>query len=212
MDREKIQESNYDKVYGQFRQWFLESHKEVTAVKLGLELSEEYMLVPFFGEICKVNLETGDIEGEGTREISVVEKLTVMHHLHYYRADAWETVPRVPFREIREAAVFEQAYVRSALEPLKKAFAGCPENLLQAGVRLGGRQEKYGDVSVCIPAFPKISLTYIFWDGDEEFPPSANILFPETIVMWTHPESVPTLAQLGTQRLIERAGLGDVLR
>ena len=56
MDREKIQESNYDKVYGQFRQWFLESDKEVTAVKLGLELSEEYMLVPFFGEICKVNL------------------------------------------------------------------------------------------------------------------------------------------------------------
>ena len=108
----------------------------------------------------------------------------------------------VPLREIREAAVFERAYERSALEPLKKHFAGRPQELLKAGLELGGIREKYGDVSLTLHAFPKIRLTYIFWDGDEEFPPSANILFQDTIAQWTHPESVPTLAQIGTERLI----------
>lgn len=212
MEKEKLQRSNYDKVYGQFRQWFLESDKEHTAVKLGLKISGKYMLLPFFGEACKVDLETGNIEGEEGREMPVTEKLIIMHHLHYYQEGAREADPSIPFREIREAAVFEQAYVRSALDPLQKAFAGCPEKLLQGGIRLGGKPEKYGDASIRLHAFPMISLTYIFWDGDEEFPPAANILFPCTIALWTHPESVPTLAQLGTHRLIEAAGLGDVLR
>ena len=90
-------------------------------------------------------------------------------------------------------------------DPLKKYFAGRPGQLLEAGLKLGGVREKYGDVSVTLYAFPKISLTYIFWDKDEEFPPSANILFQDTIAQWTHPESVPTLAQIGTERLIQEA-------
>ena len=47
-----------------------------------------------------------------------------------------------------------------------------------------------------------ISLTYIFWDSDEEFPAAANILFDNRIAQWTHPESVPVLAETGTKRLI----------
>ena len=50
-----------------------------------------------------------------------------------------------------------------------------------------------------------IPVRFLFWDGDEEFPPSANILFQDTIAQWTHPESVPTLAQIGTERLIQQS-------
>ena len=72
--------------------------------------------------------------------------------------------------------------------------------------RIKGKQERFGDVSFTLQAFPKISLTYIFWDGDEEFPASANILFDDQIANWTHPESVPVLAETGTRKLIEAAG------
>ena len=49
----------------------------------------------------------------------------------------------VPFREIREAAVFERAYERAALDPLKKHFAGRHKELLKAGIKQGGVREKY---------------------------------------------------------------------
>ena len=169
---------------------------------MGAEFDTENLYLPFFGERCRINRTTGEITGAGQRQIPVTERLTIMHHLRYCQSYAEEGRKMVPFREIREAAVFERAYERAALDPLKKYFAGRPGQLLEAGLKLGGVREKYGDVSVTLYAFPKISLTYIFWDKDEEFPPSANILFQDTIAQWTHPESVPTLAQIGTERLI----------
>ena len=195
-------ESNYEKVYAQFQDWFVKCPQEDIIKKIGGEFDEKNLSLSFFGERCRISRGTGEITGEGEREIPVTERLTIMHHLRYCKSFAEEGSKMVPFREIREAAVFEKAYERSALEPLKKHFAGRSQELLKAGLELGGIREKYGDVSLTLHAVPKISLTYIFWDGDEEFPPSANILFQDTIAQWTHPESVPTLAQIGTERLI----------
>ena len=197
--------SNYEKVYAQFQDWFVKCPQEDIIKKTGGEFDEKNLYLSFFSERCRISRGTGEITGEGEREIPVTERLTIMHHLRYCKTFAEEGSKMVPFREIREAAVFERAYERSALEPLKKHFAGRPQELLKAGLKLGGVREKYGDVSVTLYAFPKISLTYIFWDKDEEFPPSANILFQDTIAQWTHPESVPTLAQIGTERLIQEA-------
>lgn len=194
--------SNYEKVYARFQDWFVKCPQEDIIKKIGGEFDEKNLSLSFFGERCRISRGTGEITGEGEREIPVTERLTIMHHLRYCKSFAEEGSKMVPFREIREAAVFERAYERSALEPLKKHFAGRPQELLKAGLELGGIREKYGDVSLTLHAFPKIRLTYIFWDGDEEFPPSANILFQDTIAQWTHPESVPTLAQIGTERLI----------
>ena len=195
-------ESNYEKVYAQFQDWFVKCPQEDIIKKIGGEFDEKNLSLSFFGERCRISRGTGEITGEGEREIPVTERLTIMHHLRYCKSFAEEGSKMVPFREIREAAVFEKAYERSALEPLKKHFAGRSQELLKAGLELGGIREKYGDVSLTLHAFPKIRLAYIFWDGDEEFPPSANILFQDTIAQWTHPESVPTLAQIGTERLI----------
>ena len=198
-------ESNYEKVFATFRKWFVESNQEKTAKKLGLRMDDDWLYLPFFNEPCMVNRKNGTIVSEKGQPVSVTDRLTIMHHLHYYQEAAANSTKKIPFREIREAAVFEHAYIKSAVEPLVKAFSGCPEKLLQSGIAMGGRKEKYGDVSVTLQAFPKISLTYIFWDADEEFPASANILFDDQIARWTHPESVPVLAQTGTERLIEQA-------
>ena len=195
-------ESNYEKVFFQFQEWFVQSPQESISEKIGAKIDENNLVLPFFGEICRICRDTGEIRGEGSREIPVTERLTIMHHLRYCKSFARIGSKMVPFREIKEAAVFERAYEKAALEPLKKYFAGHPQKLLEAGLGMGGEQEKYGDVSITLHAFPKIKLTYLFWDGDDEFTPSANILFEVTIAQWTHPESVPTLAQIGTERLI----------
>lgn len=212
MNPQVTKESNYEIVFNKFREQFLQSPQEQIADKIGAKIDEEYIYLPFFGEICRIRRRTGDITGNEGRIVPVTERLTIMHHLHYCQKFAGEGTRMVPFREIKEAAVFEKAYEKAALEPLKKYFAGRPYKLLEAGKKMGGIEEKYGDVSIRIHAFPKISLTYIFWDGDEEFPPSANILFDNTISQWTHPESIPTLAQIGTEKLIQIAEGKESLR
>ena len=41
-------ESNYEKVFAVFQQWFIESDQKKTAEKLGLEMDEDFLYVPFF--------------------------------------------------------------------------------------------------------------------------------------------------------------------
>lgn len=202
-----MEDSNYEKVFQQFQERFLKKNIDETAKILQLKTDIHYLYVPFFYEICRVEKATGEITGEKGQEISVMDRLTIMHHLCCYQQFAQESDRKVLFREIKEAAVFEAAYNRMALEPLKKAFQGRGDELVKAGIKIGGKQEKFGDASITLQALPTISLTYIFWDGDEEFPAAANILFDNRIAQWTHPESVPVLAETGTKRLIESAGL-----
>ena len=202
----KVENSNYEKVFKQFQERFLKKDIDETAKILHLKTDENYLYVQFFYKTCRVKKDSGEIEGEKEEKISVTDRLTIMHHLCCYQQFAQDSDRKVPFREIREAAVFEVAYNRMALEPLKDAFQGKAGELIKAGIKIGGKDEGFGDASVTLQAFPTISLTYVFWDGDEEFPAAANILFDNRIAQWTHPESVPVLAETGTKRLIEAAG------
>ena len=182
-----MEDSNYEKVFQEFQKRFLKKNIDETAKRLQLKTDTYYLYVPFFNENCRVEKATGEITGETGQELCVSDRLTIMHHLCCHQEFAQKSDRKVPFREIREAAVFEAAYNRMALEPLKKAFQGRGDALLKAGIEIGGKQEKFGDVSITLQAFPMISLTYIFWDSDEEFPAAANILFDNRIAQWTHP-------------------------
>ena len=160
-----MEDSNYEKVFKQFQERFLKKDIDETARILHLKTDENYLYVPFFHKICRVKKDSGEIEGETEQKVSVTDRLTIMHHLCCYQQFAQDSDRKVPFREIREAAVFEAAYNRMALKPLKEAFQGKTEEFIRAGIKIGGKEEKFGDASVTLQAFPTISLTYIFWEG-----------------------------------------------
>ena len=84
-------------------------------------------------------------------------------------------------------------------------FAGKTELFAQAARALGGTPVPYGDAGFRIYPLPQIGLTYIFYDADEEFEASCNILFESTVTWWIHPESVPTIASAATEKLIATA-------
>jgi hypothetical protein len=62
---------------------------------------------------------------------------------------------------------------------------------------------KYGDVSVTIPAFSRVPITIVVWKGDEEFPPSASILFDDTVLDYLSAEDINVLCQTVTWRLVK---------
>ena len=90
--------------------------------------------------------------------------------------------------------MFEDAFERQVLKPFAEAFAGKPERFRRAGARLGFTPLSYGDAGFLVPAFEKVPLQVIFWDGDEEFPASVNLLFDRNIIRFIHPEDVVLLA------------------
>lgn len=198
-------ESNYEKVFSYFQGEFLKLDQEAAAEKLGLFCEEDAIMIPWFGNCWRIDRNTGIITDENGNIPDVTQRLLIMHHFCFFRMDAVHSDKWVPFRQIREAACFERAYKKSAVAPIVEYFAGKTELFAQAARALGGTPVPYGDAGFRIYPLPQIGLTYIFYDADEEFEASCNILFESTVTWWIHPESVPTIASAATEKLIATA-------
>ena len=63
------------------------------------------------------------------------------------------------------------------------------------------------DVGYQVEAFQCIPVRFHFWDGDDEFPPQANLLFDASATDFIHVESIVTIASEGIRRLTQLANL-----
>jgi hypothetical protein len=65
--------------------------------------------------------------------------------------------------------------------PLEKRFGQDSHTFQEIGLRLGGSQTEFGDVSFRLWPLPKIPLCYILWVADEEFPARLVVTFDLSI-------------------------------
>ena len=65
--------------------------------------------------------------------------------------------------------------------PLEKRFGHDAQTFLEVGLRLGGGETDFGDVSFRLWPLPKIPLGYILWLGDEEFPARVVVTFDGSV-------------------------------
>ncbi len=70
---------------------------------------------------------------------------------------------------------------------------------------MGATPVSNGDFGMQFSVFPQICIQLVLWDGDEEFPPDATILFDDTIQKHFSAEDIAVLSGGVVYRLI---GLG----
>jgi len=133
-------------------------------------------------------------------EVPLQEQVLILHYLQGCRPDLknqW-----IAYREIPGAGFYFGAFAKRALEPLKKVFGGNAQGLLAAAAQLGGRSLDTGDAGFQFAALPYTPVQLIVWQGDDEFPAEANILFDATVGDYLSPEDAAWLASLVVYRLI----------
>lgn len=108
----------------------------------------------------------------------------------------------VAYREIPGATFYFGAFVKRALDPLKKAFGSQPGAMAAAAAKLGGTPQGQGDASFRFQPLPRVPMQVIVWQGDAEFPAEASILFDRSIEGFLSPEDVAWLAGMVVYRLI----------
>lgn len=187
-----------------------------------LELKERFRLeddgeahyITYFNQRYRLDQRTGMItlEEEPQRELAFNTVMTIYHLFYYSKPGARVAGSFVPFREVKRAAPFDAAFQRNVLEAAARAFDGRLEELRRACEALGGQRLKQGDAGYRIYAFDCMPLEFIFWDGDEEFPAQANILFDADITDFLHEETVVCVGDELFRRLVEESGLTDVKR
>lgn len=174
------------------------------AERSGFERVQKRKLrVPFLDRVYSIDFPECEmvVEQGKTGDIPLQEQVLILHYLIGVTpgplSGSW-----IPYREVPGASFYHGVFIKRAIDPLKKVLGHTPSLFAEASCRLKGQPVAYGDVSFAFRIFPKVPIQIILWEGDEEFPAEANILFDRTISDMFSPEDVAWIASLLVYRLI----------
>lgn len=164
--------------------------------------NKELTLV-FFGDPYTITFPEIEIASSGRQTISLVARIMLLHYV--IRADGAE--PKgdlIPYKEIPGGMMYAGVFDKRVTDPLIRVFGPDPERFLQAGLAMGGEEAAFGDISFSLAVLPRVSITFVLWREDEEFPLSIQVLFDRSIDRYLSLEDVVVLGEMTSKRLIAR--------
>ena len=120
------------------------------------------------------------LDHDGPRKLSFQFYLALLTYLIHSRPIGL-TGRMVTGGEIKGGDFFFRGPHVLFTRPLEEKFGQDAKTFQEIGLRLGGGQTDFGDVSFRLWPLPKIPLGYILWLEDEEFPARLVVTFDSSI-------------------------------
>lgn len=201
--------NNYVKACEDWRQKFLIMDQGQLIEKLPeIKIETDYLTLSLFGKRFGIHTQTGKIVTlDDLQPAEIVSQLNIYTLFGFVSPQAQFQDKWVPFRELKGASAFTLAFEKHVLAPFAQTFSGQLDALALACERLGGIDLAHSDVGYRVDSFSCIPLKFLFWDGDDEFPAQANILYDVSAIDFIHVESTVSIAVEGIVRLAEAAGI-----
>ena len=136
--------------------------------------------------------------------VTLATKILILHYLLKASGQPLGQ-EKIPYEDIPGCRPYLPVFERRVVRPLMSAFGFDRDLFRSAGDALGGASESFGDVSFTLHALPMVPLTFILWEGDQEFPPSLRILFDPSIDTYLPLEDITVLSKLAAVRIIKAA-------
>lgn len=165
-------------VHEEARQVFLSKDPAEMAENAGgrYDSSTGRIIIPFLNQICRVDREAAVTPDDSSFRLSRNEATCILQYL----TTAGGLPPRntwISFLELPDGPHHFVPFQKEAMEPLAKAFGSALDSFERIALALGGKPLNMGDKGFSLQVLPKLSLAMAVWEGDEEFPAKANILF-----------------------------------
>jgi hypothetical protein len=158
-------------------------------------------------QITFPNIEISLVDSE--TEVPVKDKILILHYLTLAKGPP-TSGKFIAFKELPEGANYFRTFSKRSIEPLVSYFGRESHRLIDVASKLGGCRVDYGDVGVTISALPRVPVTLVLWQGDEEFPPRGNIMFDVTISDYLYTYDIIVLCETITWKLIKFLTEGSV--
>jgi Domain of unknown function (DUF3786) len=109
----------------------------------------------------------------------------------------------ISFADLPGGRFYNQAFQGYTGHVLSKAFGSDKPAFERAAARLDGRPYPLGDAAFIFHTLPNLALLVIFWQGDEDFDPSYQILFDSTASHYLPTDACAVLGSILTHQLIK---------
>jgi hypothetical protein len=162
--------------------------------------------VPYFDEVIALKVPEFSFMSSKDANVTLVTKIIILHYINIANGASLGS-DKIPYEDIPGLAGYLPVFERRAAKPLVTTFGFDRHAFLDTGLSLGGKREDYGDASFTLHALPRVPITFILWEGDEEFPPSMKILFDPSITGYLPLEDISVISKLASTRIIKEARL-----
>jgi Domain of unknown function (DUF3786) len=151
------------------------------AMRGGLSLCEDgSVAVALLGRAFRIAPECFDIVPMDGGRVSPVDELLALRYLEAERA-VKPVGEAITFRELPGGRFYDVALAKRTTDLVVKAFGDGPARLRRALTRYPHDALGLGDVGACVHAIGRVDITLAFHAADDEFPPSAQILYDRII-------------------------------
>ncbi len=137
-------------------------------------------------------------------EVSKYHQVLILHYLDG-AGNAQLANRLVTFREFEGGALYFPAFKTRAIDPIVREFSSKPDLLRHIGDALRAEPTGVGSVGFKAHFFPKMPVAVTLWLGDEEVPPSANLLFDANAGKILPTEDLSVVGGTLTKRLLQLA-------
>lgn len=164
----------------------------------------EKITIHFFSEPYSIQFPQIEFYSPSKKVVSLVTRILLLHYLIHADGNPL-TGKWVAYKDIPGGLLYAGVFARRVTEPLQRKFGKSAKSFKETGIKSGGEPAEVGDASFILHAFPYVPLQYVLWEGDEEFPPSVQLLFDASVDHYLSLEDIVVLGQVTTGRVINRS-------
>ncbi len=186
--------SNYEIMRNQMRVEFVKYDQEKMIRKFRLDFDESYLYLSFVCRNYRIDRKTGIVEWSSdgfhsTVEADYNESMTIYDVLCCSRDDCRLEGKFCPLHQVKGTPKTMRPG-SGMFQKTADRFQGRIAQLEYACGVLGEPAKMNGDVAAVLWAFPFLPVTFQYWEGDDEFPPSLKFMYDENILDYMHFETV----------------------
>lgn len=109
----------------------------------------------------------------------------------------------ISFSELPEGRFYQQAFQDYSGNVLSNIFQDDLAAFEKAARIVGGERTLFGQIAFRFLALPRVPLLAAYWQGDEDFPPSCQVLFDGSVSHYLPTDGCAILGKTLTQKLIK---------
>jgi hypothetical protein len=127
--------------------------------------------------------------------------------LHYFhKADGTPISDRwIAYREVPDGMFYFHAFQGYTGTRLVNAFGNDLGKFKGAASKAGGEAISHGDGGFMFRPLPRVPLAVVYWLGDDEFPPNANVLFDASAGHYLSTDGLAVLGRELCSKIIREA-------